>query len=82
MAIWLMIGILLAALSCPATAAEHTGRTVARVCLADFERLCAKQVPVPSIEDFREGGLINQCLKEKLSQLSKACWYVIVIEGR
>jgi len=82
MKIGLTIGVLLAALSRPAIAAEHTGRTLARVCMGDFERLCAKQIPVPTVEDFREGGLINQCLKEKLNQLSNACWYLITIEGR
>jgi len=74
--------VLLAVLVHPATAAEFTGKTLARVCAGDFQRLCAKQVPAPMIEDFREGGLVDQCLKEKLRQLSDACWYVIIEGGR
>lgn len=82
MKIYLLAGFLLAVLAHPAIAAEYTGRTLARVCARDFQRLCATEVPVPTIEDFREGGLINQCLKEKLSQLSNACWYLIIEGGR
>jgi hypothetical protein len=36
--------------------------------------LAKRKVPVPTLEDFREGGSINQCLKENPRQLSNACW--------
>jgi hypothetical protein len=82
MKVCLLVSFLLAALTHPAIAVEHTGKTLARVCAGDFERLCAKQVAVPAIEDFRDGGTINQCLKEKLRQLSNPCWYLIIEDGR
>jgi len=82
MKVYILACVLLAALAHSAIAAEHTGKTLARVCASDFERLCAKQVAVPAIEDFRDGGTINQCLKEKLRQLSNPCWYLIIEDGR
>lgn len=81
MKIGFITSVLLAVLAHSAMAAEHSGRLRARVCAGDFERLCAKQVAVPAVDDFRDGGPVNRCLKEKINQLSTPCWYVIIQGG-
>jgi hypothetical protein len=77
----LMLGVLLAVVARPAMAEEVEAGRIARACADDFVRLCAGRIPIPSIEDFQKGEHINQCLKEKLSQLSSPCWYVIMGGG-
>jgi hypothetical protein len=76
----LILGILLAVLAHPAMAED--GQRIARVCSADFGRLCAGRIPVPAVEDFKEGGLIYNCLQEHGQQLSLPCWYVITGGGK
>jgi hypothetical protein len=78
--IGLMLGVLLGAHA--AMAQEGEGQRIARACAGDFERLCAARVSVPTIEDFQGGRVVNQCLKEHLSQLSPPCSSVIMGGGR
>jgi hypothetical protein len=71
---------LLLALMRPAIA-QHDVERIACACARDFERLCAQRVPLPSIEDFRDHGVINNCLRERLQSLSRRCWEVIMGRG-
>ena len=58
----LILGVLLGMLAHAAMAQEGDGQRIARACSGDFERLCAGRVPLPVIEDFQGGHIINQCL--------------------
>jgi hypothetical protein len=78
--IGLALAVALLVLVRTAMAEEGEGQRIARACAADFERLCAGRVPVPSAADFQKGGHIYDCLEEHLGagQLSKPCWDVMM----
>jgi len=70
-----LAGVLLIVVLTHPALAESDGQRIARVCAVDFQRLCAGRVPIPAIEDFREGGRIYNCLEQHLAsgQLSQDC---------